>query len=126
MDKKDEIKLPLSISLSSTHTHTHTHIYIYIYIYRERERDRFIGLVGRGFINVPGDLCAIPGRVIPKTFKKWYLIPPCLIRSNIRYVSKVKLCNPRKVVIEKGAFWSPSTTVTNFTFTLYIYIYIYI
>ena len=24
------------------------------------------------------------------------------------------------VAIEKGAFWSPSTTVTNFTFTLYI------
>ena len=31
--------------------------------------------------------------------------------------------------IEKGAFWSPSTTVTKnnvFTFKLYIYIYIYI
>ena len=30
------------------------------------------------------------------------------------------------VAIEKGAFWSPSTTVANFTFfTIYIYIYIY-
>ena len=30
---------------------------------------RFIGLVGRVFANGPGDLCSIPGRVIPKTLK---------------------------------------------------------
>ena len=28
-----------------------------------------IGLVGRVFANGPGDLCSIPGRVIPKTLK---------------------------------------------------------
>ena len=28
-----------------------------------------IGLVGRVFANGPGDLCSIPGHVIPKTLK---------------------------------------------------------
>ena len=52
-----------------------------------------------------------------------HTIPPCLTLSNIRYVSRVKWSNPGKgvrpsqylgiVAIEKGAFWSPSTTVTN-------------
>ena len=31
-------------------------------------------------------------------FKKWYLIPPCLTLSNIRYVSRVKWSNPGKGV----------------------------
>ena len=30
---------------------------------------RLIGLVGRVFANAQGDLCSIPGRVIPKTLK---------------------------------------------------------
>ena len=57
---------------------------------------------------------------------KWYLIPPCLALSIIRYVSRVKWSNPGKgvapsptndvVAIEKEAFWSPSTTVANFIF----------
>ena len=38
-------------------------------------------LVGRVFANGQGDLGS-------KTLK-WYLIPPCLILSNIRYVSRV-------------------------------------
>ena len=66
---------------------------------------------------------------------KWYLIPPCLTLSNIRSVLRVKWSNSGKgvapsrylgvVAIEKGAFWSPSTKVVNFTY-IYIYIYIYI
>ena len=56
-----------------------------------------IDLVGRVFANGPGDLGLIPGRVIPKTLK-WYLIPPCLTLSNIRYVSRVKWSYPRKGV----------------------------
>ena len=41
-----------------------------------------IGLVGRVFANDPEDLGSIPIRVIPKTLKKWNLIPPCLTLSN--------------------------------------------
>ena len=91
-------------------------------------------LVGRVFANGPADVGSIPSRVIPKTLK-WYLIPPCLILSNIRYVSRVKWSNPGKglssplhfgvVAIEKGALWSPSTTVPNFYIYIYIYVYIY-
>ena len=33
-----------------------------------------------------------------KDFKKWYLIPPCLTLSNIRYISRVKWSNPGKGV----------------------------
>ena len=55
------------------------------------------GLVGRVFVNGPGDLGSIPGRVIPKTLK-WYLIPTCLTLSNIRYISRVKWSNPGKGV----------------------------
>ena len=70
----------------------------------------------------PGDLGPIPGRVIPKTLK-WYLMPPCLTLSIIKYGSRVKWRNPGKgvppsvhlgvVAIEKGAFESPSTMVAN-------------
>ena len=31
--------------------------------------NRLIGLVGRVFANGPGDLCSVPGHVIPKTLK---------------------------------------------------------
>ena len=61
---------------------------------------------------------------------------PCLTLSIIRYGSRVKWGNPGNgvtpslhlgvVAIEKGAFGSPSTTVSNFTLIIYIYIYIYI
>ena len=57
-----------------------------------------VGPVGRVFGNGPGDRGLIPGRVIPKTFKKWYLIPPCLTLSIIRFVSRVKWSNPEKGV----------------------------
>ena len=78
----------------------------------------------RVFANGPGDLGSIPGRVIPKIFKKWYLMPPCLTLSIIRYGSRVKWSNPGKgvapspipcvVAIEKGAFWSPTLLFTYF------------
>ena len=51
--------------------------------------NRLIGLVNRVLANGPGDLASIPGCIIPKTLK-WYLIPPSLTLSNIRYVSRVK------------------------------------
>ena len=66
---------------------------LYVFIYR------LVGLEDRVFANGPRDLSSIPGRVIPKTFKKWYLIPSCLTLSNIRYVSRVKWSNPGKGVV---------------------------
>ena len=68
---------------------------------KEKDKDTFrfklyfrglqlVGKVGRVFTNGLADLGSIPGRVIPKTFKKWYLIPLCLTLSHIRYVSRVK------------------------------------
>ena len=57
--------------------------------------------------------------------KKWYLIPSCLTFSIIRYVTRVKWSHLGEgvapplhlgvVVIEKGGFGSPSTTVTSLT-----------
>ena len=55
--------------------------------------------VGRVFANIPEDLGSITGRVIPKTLKKWYLIPACLTLSNIKNVSVVKWINPGKEVM---------------------------
>ena len=61
--------------------------------------------------------------------KKWYLIPPCLTLSIIRYVSRLRGAirgkeeNPPLkfgvVAIEKGAFGSHSTMVANFTLINY-------
>ena len=90
----------------------------------------YFGLGGRVFANGPGDLGSIPVRVIPKTLK-WYLIPPCLTHSIIRYVSRVKWSNPGKGVapsptprvaaIEKGAFGSPSTKGRQLYLLYYLY-----
>ena len=44
----------------------------------------------RVFANGPGDWGSIPGRVIPKTQKKWRLMAPCSILCTIRYGSRVK------------------------------------
>ena len=94
------------------------HIYIYIYI-------PDIGIMVRVFANSPGDLGSIPGRVIPKT-QKMVLDATLLntLRYKLRIKSKVKQSRERSsalgvVAIEKGAFGSPSTTVSNFTY-LYI------
>ena len=80
------------------------------------------------FANGLGDRSSIPGQVIPK-IQKWYLMPPCLTLSIIRYGSRVKWSNPEKgvapplhlgvVAIEKGAFGPISAKVANFTFTLF-------
>ena len=65
-----------------------------------------------------------------KRLKKWYLIPPCLTYSIIRYISRVKWSNLGKGVppfstttIEKEAFGSVSTTICIYA---YIYMYVYI
>ena len=80
------------------------------------------------FANGAGDPGSIPCRVIPKT-QKWYLIPPCLILSIIRYVSRAnraikgKEMHPPLEAIEKGALGSASTTVVNFTYICEYYIH---
>ena len=61
--------------------------------------------------------------------KKWYLIPPCLTLSIIRYGSKVMWSNPWNrvapslhlsvVANKKGAFGSLSTMVANFIYLRY-------
>ena len=40
--------------------------------------------------------------------KKWYLIPPCLTLSIIRYVLRVKWSNPGKGVAPSPASWYSS------------------
>ena len=68
---------------------------------------------------------SIPGRIIPKTLK-WYLIPPCLILNNIRYVSRVKWSNPRKGIAPSptprcSSYWKGSLLVSlNYGRQLYI------
>ena len=47
--------------------------------------------------NGTGDRSSIRDRVIPKT-QKFYLMPPCLTLSIIRYVSRVKWSNSEKEV----------------------------
>ena len=65
-------------------------------------------------------VCQWPGRpgFVPRScqwLKKWYLIPPCLILSIIRYISRVKWTNQKKGVVSfptpqcnsycKGSLW---------------------
>ena len=50
-----------------------------------------IGLAVRVFANGLGDLVQSYQRL-----KKWYLMPPCLTLSIIRYGSRVKWSNPGK------------------------------
>ena len=76
---------------------------MFLSVYEYPFEIRLIGLVGTVFAKGPGHLGSIPGRVIPKTFKKWYLIPPCLTLCNIRYVSRVKWSNPGKGVAPSPA-----------------------
>ena len=74
--------------------------------------------------------------------KKWYLMPPCLTLSIIRYGSRVKLSNPGKGVAPSPTHWCSSYRKGSlrvtldygrqlyftyiYIYILYIYIYIYI
>ena len=88
------------------------------------------------FVNGPGDLGSIPGHVIPKTLKM-------ALDTSLLYTQQYKVCIKGKVeqirerssaplhlgviAIEKGASWSPSTTVTHFTLlTLLFHCHYYI
>ena len=73
----------------------------------------------RVFANDPGDLGSIPGRVIQKTQKM--VLDASLLNTQhykVRVKGKVEQSREKSstlgvVAIEKGAFGSPSTTVTN-------------
>ena len=74
------------------------------------------------FANGRADLGSITGRVIPKTLKM--VLDTSLLKTqqyNVRITGKVEQSKERisalgVVAIEKGAFWSPSTTVANLTY----------
>ena len=78
------------------------------------------------FASGPGDLGSIPGRVIPKTQKM--ILDAALLKTQrykVRIKSKVDQSRECRsalplhifvVVIEKGAFRSPSAKVANFTY----------
>ena len=86
----------------------------------------------RVFSNGLGELGSIPGHVLPKTLKM--VLDTSLLNTQhykVRINGKVEqsreielrpTLHPGVVAIERGAFWSPSTTVANF----FIYIYIYL
>ena len=82
--------------------------------------------MGRVFANGPGDLGSIPSGVIPKTFKM--VLDTSLLNTQqyiVRIKGKVEQSRERSstlsvVAIEKGAFWTPSTMVANFTFYLLV------
>ena len=62
-----------------------------------------IGLAVRVFANGPGD-----PRSSYQRLKKWYLMPPCLTLSIIRYGSRVKWSNPGKGVAPFPTPWCSS------------------
>ena len=95
---------------------------------RHKLAGTIIGPVLWVFANGTGDQGLISGRVIPKTFKM--VLNISLLNTQqykIRIEDKVEQSRERSsvplhlavVAIEKGAFWSPSTTVANFNFTYY-------
>ena len=83
---------------------------------------RVIGLISRVFANGPGDWGSIPGWVIPKTQKM--VLDASLHNTQhykVRIKGKVEQSREWSSVlpytsIEKGAFGSLSTKVTNFTY----------
>ena len=84
-------------------------------------------LVGRVFANGPRGQGSVPGQVIPKSKKIWYLMPPCIIFSIIRYGSRVKWSNPGKGVVPFTtpwccSYWKGSLHVTlDNSHQLYLY-----
>ena len=56
--------------------------------------------------------------------KKWYLMPPCLTHSIIRYGSRVKWSNPGKGVVPFptpwcGSYWKGSLRIANYFYGMY-------
>ena len=74
-----------------------------------------IGLMSRVFANGPED--EVQSQVESyQRLKKWYLMPPCLTPSIIKYGSRVKWCNPGHVVAPSptpqcSSYWKESLQV---------------
>ena len=75
-----------------------------------------IGLMSRVFANGLGD--RVQSQVESyQRLKKWYLMPPCVTPSIIRYRSRVKWSNPGKGVVPSptlrcDSYWKESLRVT--------------
>ena len=99
---------------------------------------RAIGIIVSVFADGTGDRGSVPGRVIPKTQK---IVLGASLHNTQHY--KIRIKSKRSspgnevapsphfcvVAIEKGAFRSPSISVSQLTLTVYVritYIYIYI
>ena len=83
-------------------------IYIYIYIYSLVKRVKCSPMVWGPRVHSQA--------VSYQRLQKWYLIPPCLTLSNIRYVSRVKWSNPGKGVAPSpiprcSSYWKESLLV---------------
>ena len=89
--------------------------------------------MGRVFANGPGDLGSVPGRVVPKTLQmvldtsllntQQYKVS---IKGKVEQSREMSSALPNSVVaIEKGAFWSPSTTVAIFTYLYNIRLFVH-
>ena len=110
--------------LNNTHTYTHTHIYIYIYIY--------IWALWLNCSPMARDIRVQSQIESYQRLKTWYLMPPCLTLSIIRYGSRIK-SNSRKRIASFPtsrccSYWKGSLRVTldygRQLYLLYIYIYI--
>ena len=84
---------------------------------------RNFSLVSRVFAIGPGDQGSVPSRVLTKT-QKWYLIAPLLtqhykgwIKCKVKQIRERSCASPTQQFSShvKVVFWSPSTTVANFT-----------
>ena len=65
------------------------HTYVNISkLYVDMSNAYLISLVGSVFANGPGVWSSIPRLSHTKDLKKWYLIPPCLTLTIVRYVSR--------------------------------------
>ena len=82
------------------------------------------------FTNGLGDLGSISRSSHTKDSKKWYLMPPCLTFSIIRYRSRVKWRNPGKGVVPSPTLWCRSYRKRSLWVTLdngrQLYFYLYL
>ena len=103
-----------------------SHIYIYIYIYGTGSLAKWVEGSQMVWETWLQSQVASYQRL-----SKWYLIPPCLTLSNLRYVSRVKWSNPGKGVVpfptpRCSSYWKGTLQVTLDYSRQLLYIYIYI